>query len=1306
MLPGTSSNTLASRHRVIPNITYLLLVLIPVATLVPTLVDAKYCSGIKIRNKVVNIEKQLRGCEVIIGDLDIVLMDRMTPKDFENVSFPELREITGIVVIYQVRGLTSLGKLFPNLRVIHGEHLFEKFALIIHKTPDLVEIGLSNLVSIEQGGVRIQGAPKLGYIFTIDWSKITKYQNVTVEKMNVTTDFAPCPEVCNGFCWNSTTCQTCMDNNSSEKCNVCRRYTYEGKCVDDCPKNKYKLGFTCVSFEECRNFTGKDMYILETNCTERCPKYHHITNDNQCQPCGRNSTHSNNANNLINKVSNNIAHSVPCHKVCNETVVDNIGTLHKLEGCTIINGSLTINGRYNFNLQPKQIDELILSLPFYLDQIKEITGSLKIQQMEKLKNLHFLSSLEKIGTNITQKEYALYLVDNLKLNDLFSPKVTENLQIGNGSLSIHYNPLLCLQTIENLTMHVNKLDSYTNNVDISLESNGEKAICHETNMHVIITNRSSNNITLKWDKQSDLKSNQTVYFVYYALASRAYQSVSGCDNAWSSELTTSETITLKNLEPFSTYTYYISAYVSTDKPSDRKDTAHANFSTLPDDPSPPQNFNITPISSSDVFLSWSPPEVYNGDLSGYKLYVYAEPDNPALILERDYCKFPHDWPKTMEFEYTEEVDKCDCETRENTMNVFDQLCYHSVFGDNENCQLYSDNLFLGEKRRRSNEFPIAKTIEHDEMYMVFNINASSNNYTLTNLEQFTLYVFLFSACNHPPNLTLEELSSNEQLQKKIYCSSILMKTARTLENETADIVKTITYYTNDKDCILNWSEPSHPNQVIVSYEIECNTTIESQSFFHSKHCLRKEKQNNQSSYILRNLEPRNYSCTIYSVTLAGKSKLGPTISFIIHSHSDNKSMVITFSVLSALAIIAAAVAFWFYRKHVQEENFKNLRMFASINPEYAGAMYEPDEWEMERENIEILKELGQGSFGMVCSGFIKSQNIPCAVKTVNEHCQHKDCMQFLNEASIMKSFNSAHHVVKLLGVVSKGNPPLVIMELMARGDLKSYLRRSRESSHDITCVEMYRMAAEIADGMLYLSAKKFIHRDLAARNCMVSADHTVKIGDFGMAKDIYITDYYRQASKGMMPVRWMSPESLADGVFTSDSDVWSYGVVLWEMSTLAEQPYQGLANEQVIQFIVAKGTLERPSDCPDLLYEIMQVCWKWKPVDRPRFTDIVAKLENHIREDFRLVSFYHCREGEEFRMNNRERIVNPPALLRIPVEDEYVGMHWNASDDDEVSLYSGKPKNSLLHRSKTSSNFRLNSSTPKKSFSSKSMTPS
>lgn len=278
----------------------------------------------------------------------------------------------------------------------------------------------------------------------------------------------------------------------------------------------------------------------------------------------------------------------------------------------------------------------------------------------------------------------------------------------------------------------------------------------------------------------------------------------------------------------------------------------------------------------------------------------------------------------------------------------------------------------------------------------------------------------------------------------------------------------------------------------------------------------------------------------------------------------------------------------------------------------------------------------------------------------------------------MKAFDTTH-VVKLLGVVSEGQPTLVIMELMANGDLKSYLRSHRPDMENYnpnlvkqppSLKQILQMAIEISDGMAYLSAKKFVHRDLAARNCMVSEDLVVKIGDFGMTRDIYETDYYRKGTKGLLPVRWMAPESLKDGVFTSSSDVWSYGVVLWEMATLASQPYQGLSNDQVLRYVIDGGVMERPENCPDKLYTLMRYCWQHKPSSRPAFLKLCQLLLEDASPIFPDVSFYHSSAGVEARASRHTPSPNQDdqtTPLRTAVE-RLKGYTPQSQDSDDLDV--------------------------------------
>ncbi|GCC19960.1 hypothetical protein chiPu_0021219 [Chiloscyllium punctatum] len=305
---------------------------------------------------------------------------------------------------------------------------------------------------------------------------------------------------------------------------------------------------------------------------------------------------------------------------------------------------------------------------------------------------------------------------------------------------------------------------------------------------------------------------------------------------------------------------------------------------------------------------------------------------------------------------------------------------------------------------------------------------------------------------------------------------------------------------------------------------------------------------------LDRLSPGNYTAEVRATSLSGNGSWTDPVMFYIKAKPpgpDNlMQLVIALPIAVMLVIISLVLMLYFFNKKRNSDRLPNGVLYASVNPEYFSAadMYVPDEWEVPREKITMTRELGQGSFGMVYEGVAKGvvkgdPETRVAIKTVNESATMRERIEFLNEASVMKEFN-CHHVVRLLGVVSQGQPTLVIMELMTRGDLKSYLRSLRPDAENNpgqpppTLKKMTQMAGEIADGMSYLNANKFVHRDLAARNCMVAEDYTVKIGDFGMTRDIYETDYYRKGGKGLLPVRWMSPESLKDGVFTTHSDVW------------------------------------------------------------------------------------------------------------------------------------------------------------------------
>ncbi|PNF32886.1 hypothetical protein B7P43_G01836 [Cryptotermes secundus] len=274
-----------------------------------------------------------------------------------------------------------------------------------------------------------------------------------------------------------------------------------------------------------------------------------------------------------------------------------------------------------------------------------------------------------------------------------------------------------------------------------------------------------------------------------------------------------------------------------------------------------------------------------------------------------------------------------------------------------------------------------------------------------------------------------------------------------------------------------------------------------------------------------------------------------------------------------------------------------------------------------RDQITLTKFLGSGAFGEVFEG--NARNLPnsggaetkVAIKTLRKGATEQEKAEFLKEAQLMSNFKH-EHILQLLGVCLDNDPNFIIMELMENGDLLSYLRSNRPllyTGNSLTLLDLLAMCVDVARGCRYLEEMHFVHRDLACRNCLVSSgdpqNRIVKIGDFGLARDIYKNDYYRKEGEGLLPVRWMAPESLVDGVFTCQSDVWAFGVLIWEIMTLGQQPYPARTNLEVLHYVRNGGRLGRPNNCPEELHQLMLKCWNYNPETRPTFKYCLDVLE-------------------------------------------------------------------------------------------------
>lgn len=275
------------------------------------------------------------------------------------------------------------------------------------------------------------------------------------------------------------------------------------------------------------------------------------------------------------------------------------------------------------------------------------------------------------------------------------------------------------------------------------------------------------------------------------------------------------------------------------------------------------------------------------------------------------------------------------------------------------------------------------------------------------------------------------------------------------------------------------------------------------------------------------------------------------------------------------------------------------------------------------------EEIGRGLFGSVYRGelitlYSDKSYTPVAIKTLQSGAANKLQNDFRREANLMSEL-SHPNILCLLGVSMSSPPWCMIFELMPLGDLHEFLLyhspncetslyagelSEKDMGTPLTYAEKLHAATQVAAGMEYLSSRHFVHRDIAARNILVGENLLCKISDFGLSRELYSSDYYRVQSNSLLPVRWMPPEAILYGKFTVESDVWAYGVLLWEIWSYGLQPYYGYTNSEVIDLVRARQVLPCPEDCPTRIYALMVECWHELSQHRPNFKDIHMRMRS------------------------------------------------------------------------------------------------
>uniref|UniRef100_A0A3P9LNC4 receptor protein-tyrosine kinase n=1 Tax=Oryzias latipes TaxID=8090 RepID=A0A3P9LNC4_ORYLA len=473
---------------------------------------------------------------------------------------------------------------------------------------------------------------------------------------------------------------------------------------------------------------------------------------------------------------------------------------------------------------------------------------------------------------------------------------------------------------------------------------------------------------------------------------------------------------------------------------------------------------------------------------------------------------------------------------------------------------------------------------------------------------------------------------------------------------------------------LLWHEPDQPNGVILEYDIKYHEKDNEEQTYSTL------KSKNTSARVSGLKPGTKYIFQIRARTSAGCGRFSQNVEIQTGKAAPLRYNTMTI-IWICMALVSGLVAFLAaiicrkrhcgYSKAFQDSDeekmhyqnghvsFPDARFY--IDPHtYEDPCQAVHEFarEIEASRIKIEKIIGSGEFGEVCYGRMRlpgKRDIPVALKTLKAGYTEKQKRDFLAEASIMAQFDHPN-VIHLEGVVTHSKPAMIITEYMENGSLDSFLRR-----HDgqFTIIQLVGLLRGIAAGMTYLSDLGYIHRDLAARNILVNSNLVCKVSDFGLSRVLEDDpDAAYTTSGGKIPIRWTAPEAIAYRKFSSSSDVWSYGVVMWEVMSYGERPYWNLTNRDVIKSVEEGYRLPAPMGCPAALHTLMLDCWQKDRNERPRFCQIVTILDKLIRNPENLKSVDKlCRDIQRLGvtlMGHQKKIMTSVQLMRAQVLNKSV----------------------------------------------------